>query len=78
MIWLRRRLILWAAIVLGLPLAARMLHGMADLIEGRSGPGRAAERLRWAGVEAERLRGALQGRGRQGRHNRRLISKSWC
>jgi hypothetical protein len=58
--------------MVGLPLAARMLHGMADLIEGRSGPGGAARGLRWAGVNAQRLQGALQGR-----RNRRLFIKGW-
>jgi hypothetical protein len=77
MIWLRRRLILWVAIVLGLPLLARLFHGMADLVEGRGGPGGAARGLRRAGREAERLQGALQRQDKRGRRNRQLVRKAW-
>jgi len=51
----------WAAIVVGLPLIARVLHQLADSLETRGAPAPVARGLRQAGGGVEQLRSTLRG-----------------
>jgi hypothetical protein len=53
---IRRRLIVWALLVMGLPLLAQGLYWAADTLEARRGVTPAARRLRQAGRAADGLR----------------------
>jgi hypothetical protein len=53
---IRRRLIAWALLVIGLPLLAQGLYWVADTLEARHGITPAARRLRQAGRAADGLR----------------------
>lgn len=66
---LRRRLIKWAVLALGLPLAVRVLHGAADLLESRQGPTQSVLNLRRAGGAVEAVQDRV--RGRSGRASKR-------
>lgn len=71
MLWLRRRLIIWAAVGLGLPLAARGLHRLAEEVEGRRGPSPATQRLHQAGAVTDRVQQTLNRRSRKERRRGR-------
>lgn len=66
---IRRRLAMWAAIVVGLPVLARVLHGAAEAIEFRQGATPVARNLHRAGNAAAALHGDLRG-GRRRRVRR--------
>jgi hypothetical protein len=53
---IRRRLITWILLVVGLPLLAQGLHWAADTIEARHGVSSAARWLRQAGRVADGAR----------------------
>jgi hypothetical protein len=58
----RTRILIWAAVVLGLPLLTRMLHGFADLLESRGAPVVLHRGLRHAGGGVDSLRSTLRRR----------------
>jgi hypothetical protein len=58
---IRRRVAMWAAIVIGLPVLARALHGAAEAIEFRRGTTPVARNLHRAGYAAAALHGNLRG-----------------
>jgi hypothetical protein len=62
---IRRRLAMWAAIVIGLPALARALHGVAEVIEVRRGTTPVARNLHRAGNMAALLHGNLRGKPRR-------------
>ena len=59
---IRRRLIKWALLALGLPLAVRALHGAADLLESRQGATPAVRNLRRAGGAVAAVQDRVRGR----------------
>ncbi len=61
---LRRRLVMWALLFIGLPLLARGLEWAAEAIESRRGPLPSARRLRQAGWLANGLQTRLTPRRR--------------
>ncbi len=65
MVFIRRRLVMWALMVVGLPLLARGLHWIAESIEMRHGASPAARRFRQAGWMAGSLPGRLAPRRRR-------------
>lgn len=54
----------WGLVFFGLPLAARVLHEAADLLEERQGATPAVRNLRRAGSAAESVQDRLRGRRR--------------
>jgi hypothetical protein len=66
-LWFRRRMILWGAVALGLPLLAKSLHGLADAVEARRGPSPAAARLHQAGAVTDRMQQTLSRKGKRRR-----------
>jgi hypothetical protein len=62
---IRRRIAMWAAIVVGLPALARALHGAAQALEFRRGTSPATRNLHRAGNVAYALHGNLRGGGRR-------------
>ena len=74
MLRIRRRLALWALVVIGLPLLARALHLAAETVETRRGASPAVRRLHRAGVVADGLHGRLAPRARQTQARRRALS----
>jgi len=58
---IRRRIAMWAAVVVGLPVLARTLHGAAQAIEFRYGTTLATRNLHRAGNAASALQGGLRG-----------------
>ena len=65
MLKIRRRLLRWALLALGLPLAARLLHSAADLLESRQGATRAVRNLRRAGGTVEAVQDSIRGKSRR-------------
>jgi hypothetical protein len=55
MLRLRRRIALWVAVAVGLPVVARVFHAAADAVELHRGPSPASHRLHLAGRGAEHL-----------------------
>jgi hypothetical protein len=53
---IRRRLVRWTLLVVGLPLFALTLHRVADELEARRGASEAARRLHQAGSLVDRAR----------------------
>jgi hypothetical protein len=66
---IRRRIAMWAAVVIGLPVLARALHEVAEAIEFRRGTSPVARNLHRAGNAAAALHGDLRG-GRRRRARR--------
>ena len=62
---IRRRLLKWALIAFGLPLAARTLQSAADLLESRQGTTPAVRNLRRAGGAVEAAQDRVRGRSRR-------------
>jgi hypothetical protein len=67
MLSVRRRLVMWAVVAVGLPLVARGLHQAAVTIETRLGPTPATRRLHQAGRVAEGVQSRLIPRQRRRR-----------
>jgi hypothetical protein len=65
MLRIRRRVVKWALLALGLPLAARALHSAADLLESRQGTTPAVRNLRRAGGAVEGVQDRVRGRSRR-------------
>ena len=65
MLRIRRRLIKWALLALGLPLAARILHSAADLLESRQGETPAVRNLHRAGATVEAVQDRVRGKPRR-------------
>ena len=56
----RTRLLMWGAVVVGLPVLARALHEIADLLEDRGAPPLVHRGLHHAGGGVESLRSTLR------------------
>jgi len=70
---------MWAAVAVGLPLIARALHAVADLIESRRGSLAPVIALHTAGRGAEKLRVHLTAAGRRSvGSSRRSAGSSRC
>jgi len=55
-------LLIWAAVVVGLPVVTRLLHGFADVLESRGAPVALHRGLRQAGGGVDSLRSTLRRR----------------
>jgi hypothetical protein len=71
MFQLRRRIAMWVAIAVGLPVLARALHAAAEALEVRRGPGVASHQLHLAGRGAEHLGYHLSSRRRRSQQARK-------
>jgi hypothetical protein len=56
MFGIRRRMVRWALLALGLPLLALMLHWLADELEARQGASGVTRRLHQAGSVVDHVR----------------------
>ena len=65
MLRIRRRLVKWALLALGLPLAARAFHSAADLLESRQGATPAVRNLHRAGSTLESVQDRIRGKPRR-------------
>ncbi len=76
MLKIRRRLLRWGLLALGLPLAARLLHSAADLLESRQGATPAVRNLHRAGGAVEAVQDSIRGKSSRRGSRRAATSAS--